>query len=44
MAPYNDPDKGVIVGVCLNLNYFLNRVLLRLWQLFAGDEKALDSL
>lgn len=43
-APYNDPDKGVVVGVYLNLNCFLNWVLLRLRQLFAGCEKALDSL
>lgn len=29
-TPYNDPDKGVVVGVYLNLNCFLNWMLLRL--------------
>lgn len=33
-----------MVGVYLNLNCFLNWVLLKLRRLFAGREKALDCL
>lgn len=43
-VPCNDPDKGVVVGVYLNLNCLLNWVLLRLRQLFTGCKKAVDSL
>lgn len=43
-APHNGTDKGVVVGDYLSLNCFLNWVLLRLRQLFAGCEEALGSL
>lgn len=42
-TPYRASDKGVVVGVYLNLNCFLHCMLLRLRQLFVGREKALSD-